>query len=88
METVDVFSILGNIIIYILLGVMTGVVAKREYPTNTWMIFWPLIILLYLLKGILYVIISSLLGLYNICRDGLNSFVKDVQKKIKEIKRS
>ena len=88
METVDAFSILGITIIYICMGAMTGAVAESEYPASTWIILWPLIILLYSLKFILYVIISSLLGLYSICRDGLNSFVKDVQKKIKEIKRS
>lgn len=88
METVDAFSILGNTIIYIWIGAMIGVVAKREYPTSTWIIFWPLIMLLYLLKGILHVIISSLLGLYSICHDGLNSFTKGVQKKIEGIKRN
>ena len=88
METVDACSILGIIIIYTCMGGLTGAIAESEYPASTWIILWPLIILLYLLKGILYVIISSLLGLYSICRDGLNSFVKDVQKKIEEIKRS
>ena len=88
METVDAFSIFGMTIIYIFMGALTGAVAESEYPASTWIILWPLIILLYLLKGILYIIISSLLGLYSICRDGLNSFVKDVQRKIREIKRS
>lgn len=88
METVDAFSILGMTIIYICMGALTGAVAKTEYPASTWILLWPLIILLYLLRGILYVIISSLLGLYSICRDGLKSLAKDVQKKIEEIKRS
>lgn len=88
METVDACSILGIIIIYTCMGALTGAISKSEYPASTFLILWPLIILLFLLKGILYAIISSLLGLYSICRDGVNSLVKDVQKKIEEIKRS
>jgi hypothetical protein len=65
-----------------------ALVPYTAYITSTWIIFWPLIMLLYLLKGILHVIISSLLGLYSICRDGLNSFTKGVQKKIEGIKRN
>jgi len=88
METVDACSILGIIIIYMCMGAWIGAISKSEYPASTFLILWPLIILLFLLKGILYAIISSLLGLYSICRDGVNSLVKDVQKKIEEIKRS